>query len=639
MQPMPVDPPRSAQPEMQSLLDATVDAVILIDARGTVETFNRAGERLFGYAPEEVIGRNVSMLMTAPDRDAHDSYMSRYMRTDVPHIIGIGREVDARRKDGSVFPVFLSVGRVQGSDPPRFIGLLHDITLRREAMAAIRRERDRANMYLEMAQVILVALSADHRVQLINRKGCDTLGRRELDLLGRNWLEVAIAPEHHDAVLDQFAALGLVDSPDERYFEHEVHGAEGPPRLIAWRAIAMRGAEGRLTGFFASGEDITGRRAMEQSMERARVLLDEAQDLARLGNFEVFHPADGSGFWSPQMGRILGLGTGATVGLADYLGAVHPEDRTVHAEAWQGALSGPGTRGAQMRIVTPAGETRHLQATYVTTAASRGDLRIAGVVMDVTAARRAAEETQVAQQRMTQVSRLATMGEMAAGIAHELNQPLAAIANYANAAMRLTALADMREVDPDGDVRLALDQISQQALRAGEIIRRLRALVQNRETRLEPSAVNALVGEVVGFIRGDARLNEVNLVQDLAPGLPEMLLDRIQIQQIFLNLLRNAIESVVESRTSAREVRISTALDEQGTLVVEVRDNGGGVPPDIAAHIFDPFCTTKESGTGLGLAISRTIAEAHHGRLSYAPAPGGGARFILHLPWRAGSTP
>jgi PAS domain S-box-containing protein len=192
--------------------------------------------------------------------------MSRYMRTDVPHIIGIGREVDARRKDGSVFPVFLSVGRVQGSDPPRFIGLLHDITLRREAMAAIRRERDRANMYLEMAQVILVALSADHRVQLINRKGCDTLGRRELDLLGRNWLEVAIAPEHHDAVLDQFAALGLVDSPDERYFEHEVHGAEGPPRLIAWRAIAMRGAEGRLTGFFASGEDITGRRAMEQSV-------------------------------------------------------------------------------------------------------------------------------------------------------------------------------------------------------------------------------------------------------------------------------------------------------------------------------------------------------------------------------------
>ncbi len=160
--------------ELQALLDATVDAVILIDATGRIETFNRSGERLFGFRAEEVVGRNVSVLMTERDRDSHDAYMHRYMSTGVPHIIGVGREVHARRKDGSVFPVFLSVGRIHESDPPRFVGLLHDITLRREAMAAIRRERDRANMYLEMAQVILVALSADLRLQLINRKGCDT---------------------------------------------------------------------------------------------------------------------------------------------------------------------------------------------------------------------------------------------------------------------------------------------------------------------------------------------------------------------------------------------------------------------------------------------------------------------------------
>jgi PAS domain S-box-containing protein len=104
-------------PEMQALLDATVDAVILIDHRGHIETFNRSGERLFGWRAEEVIGRNVSMLMTERDRDSHDAYMHRYMNTGVPHIIGIGREVDARRKDGSVFPVFLSVGRIHGSGP------------------------------------------------------------------------------------------------------------------------------------------------------------------------------------------------------------------------------------------------------------------------------------------------------------------------------------------------------------------------------------------------------------------------------------------------------------------------------------------------------------------------------------------
>jgi two-component system sensor kinase FixL len=501
------DAPPPAQPELQTLLDATVDAVIVIDARGRIESFNRAGERLFGYSAGEVIGRNVSVLMTGVDREAHDGYMARYMRSGVPHIIGIGREVDARRKDGSVFPVFLSVGRVHGSEPPRFVGLLHDITLRREAMAAIRRERDRANMYLEIAQVILLALSADHRVQLINRKGCDTLAHRELDLLGRDWLEVAVPPDQRAAVLRELDALAAGADRGERYFEHEVLGSAGGRRLIAWRAIAMHNTEGRLTGYFASGEDIT-------------------------------------------------------------------------------------------------------------------------------AARRAAEEADAAQQRMTQVSRLATMGEMAAGIAHELNQPLAAIANYANAALRLTAVQDLSAIDPDGDVKLALEQIDQQAQRAGEIIRRLRALVQNRETRLEPSAINPLVTEVLGFMRNYARLNEVTIAQDLAGDLPTAMVDRIQVQQILLNLLRNAIESVVEARPSGREVRVSTRGDGAGSITIEVVDNGAGVPAELATRIFDPFCTTKESGTGLGLAISRTIAEAHHGRLSYAPASAGGARFILQLPCR-----
>jgi C4-dicarboxylate-specific signal transduction histidine kinase len=238
---------------------------------------------------------------------------------------------------------------------------------------------------------------------------------------------------------------------------------------------------------------------------------------------------------------------------------------------------------------------------------------------------------------MTQVSRLATMGEMAAGIAHELNQPLAAIANYANAAQRLTALQDLSAIDPDGDVRLALEQIDQQAQRAGEIIRRLRALVQNRETRLEASAINPLVTEVLGFVRNDARLNEVTVSQDLATDLPTLMVDRIQVQQILLNLLRNAIESVVEARATGREVRVGTRREGADSVVVEVIDNGSGVPAELVARIFDPFCTTKESGTGLGLAISRTIAEAHHGRLSYAPAEGGGARFILQLPCREAS--
>ena len=628
--PDPNSPRPASQPrDLQALLDATVDAVILIDAHGHIETFNRSGERLFGYRAEEVIGRNVSVLMTHRDSDSHDAYMHRYMHTGVPHIIGVGREVDARRKDGSVFPVFLSVGRIHESDPPRFVGLLHDITLRREAMAAVRRERDRANMYLEMAQVILVALSADLRLQLINRKGCDTLGWREVDRLGRDWLEAAVPAEQRELVRAQFARLERRGGESEVYFEHEVLAGGGGRRLIAWRCIALRDLEGQLMGYFSSGEDITTRRTIEQSVERTRSLLNEAQEIGNIGNFEVYVPDTGVEFWSPQLHRIFGLDP-----VHDHLShelthaAVHPDDVASYTTQWQAALAKPASYSSDHRIVTPAGAVRHLRTICNVSPGGEGSMRIAGTMLDVTAAKQAEEDARVAQERMTHVSRLATMGEMAAGIAHELNQPLAAIANYASAASRLLA-ADQ---EPE-DVRLALEQIASQALRAGEIIRRLRSLVQNKETRRETADVNDLVSEVVSFSLSDARLHDVRIRTELAPSLPPLSLDRIQVQQIILNLLRNGIEALTGRPVDDREIVVGTALEDGETVTISVQDNGPGVPDAVVARIFDPFCTTKETGTGLGLAISRTIAEAHQGKLVYEPRPGcAGACFVLRLP-------
>lgn len=635
----PQDSPRkdpSQRRELQALLDATVDAVILIDHRGLIETFNRSGERLFGYRAEEVVGRNVSVLMTDRDRDSHDAYMHRYMNTGVPHIIGVGREVDARRKDGSVFPVFLSVGRIHESDPPRFVGLLHDITLRREAMAAIRRERDRANMYLEMAQVILVALSADGRVQLINRKGCDSLGWREVDLLGRDWLEAAVPAEQRDMVRAQFARLERRGGDSEVYCEHDVLVAGGGRRLIAWRCIALRNLEGQLVGYFSSGEDITVRRAIEQSVERTRSLLNEAQEIGNIGNFEAHVPDTGVEFWSPQLHRIFGLDpVDDRLSLERMQAAVHPEDAARQAADWQAAIESPGSYASDFRIVTPAGAVRHVRAIYNVSPGNDDSVRIAGTILDVTAAKQAEEDARVAQQRMTHVSRLATMGEMAAGIAHELNQPLAAITNYASAATRLLASGQEPE-----DVRMALEQIAGQALRAGEIIRRLRSLVQNKETRREAVDVNDLVTEVVSFSLSDARLHDVRIRAELAPGLPQLSLDRIQVQQIILNLLRNGIEALAERPASDREMVVSTAREAGGAVTISVQDNGPGVPDSVVARIFDPFCTTKETGTGLGLAISRTIAEAHQGKLVYEPrADRPGACFVLRLPCQSPGSP
>ena len=237
------------------------------------------------------------------------------------------------------------------------------------------------------------------------------------------------------------------------------------------------------------------------------------------------------------------------------------------------------------------------------------------------------------QDRLLHVSRLAAVGEMAAGIAHELNQPLAAVANYAQACERLLGLPN-----PDlEEVRDALRQIAAQAVRAGDIINRLRGLTRSRETRGEPTDVNALIREVSDLIDSDARHHHSRCSITLTDGLPSLVLERAQIQQVVLALVRNALEALAEVAPEKREVRVSTARSEDGDIEIVVCDNGPGISPEIVQRLFDPFCTTKPAGTGLGLASRRTIARAHGGTLEHRPNQSSGACFVLRLPtpaWR-----
>ena len=487
--------------EFQALLDAAVDAVILIDHHGVMEVFNHSAELLFGYTPEETLGRNVSMLMTGRDRHHHDGYLERYIRTGVAHIIGVGRDVRARRKDGHEFPAFLSVGRIAGSEPPRFVGFIQDMTLRHQALAAARRERDRASHYLEAAQTILVALDPEHRVTLINRAGSEVLGHDEPSLRGRDWLGAVVAPADQARVAERLHALASSGVRLPLHIEYSVVTRRGAERLIAWRCVVLEGTEGGAVGVLCSGDDVT--------------------------------------------------------------------------------------------------ETRRAEA-----------------------------EARESRERMMHVSRLATMGEMATGISHELNQPLTAIANYAQAGSRLLA-----QPDPDlADVREALQQIAAQSLRAGEIIRRLRSLVKNRVTESERASINEVIEEIGPIVRADTRANDVRIILELAPDLPVVNIDRIQIQQVLLNLLRNSIDALAGTPAGQREIVVSSACNDVGDITVAVSDNGPGVSPEILERLFMPFVTSRAEGTGLGLAISRTIVEAHKGRLDYEQRAGRGATFVITLP-------
>lgn len=230
--------------------------------------------------------------------------------------------------------------------------------------------------------------------------------------------------------------------------------------------------------------------------------------------------------------------------------------------------------------------------------------------------------------RMLQVSRLATIGEMAAGIAHELNQPLTAIANYAQACDRLLA----RPAANLEDIHTALREIAAQAVRAGDILRRLRALARSQPMRRATTDINEVIDEVRDLLTADANAHRGVLRFELAPTLPPVSVDSAQLQHVIMNLVRNGLEAQSGAGPGSCELSIRTALTADGEVEITITDNGPGLSEQALARLFDPFFSTKPDGTGLGLAISNTVVRAHDGALGHRPNQPRGASFFIRLP-------
>ena len=246
---------------------------------------------------------------------------------------------------------------------------------------------------------------------------------------------------------------------------------------------------------------------------------------------------------------------------------------------------------------------------------------------DVTERKRIEAEARQHQAELSYLLRLSTVGEMAAGLAHELNQPLAAITNYAKGCARriVSSAGKPSQIVP------ALEEIAAQAMRAGDIIRRLRNLSRKGEVRREPVDVNELVREVARFVDAEAHERAVRLQLDLAPQLPQVCADAIEMEQVILNLVRNGLEAVSGVEGGARELLLrTTAADD--TLEIAISDTGEGLAADVAEKMFDPFFSTKPGSLGMGLSISRSIVEAHGGRLWATPNLPRGTTFRFTLP-------
>ena len=250
-----------------------------------------------------------------------------------------------------------------------------------------------------------------------------------------------------------------------------------------------------------------------------------------------------------------------------------------------------------------------------------------GISTDITERKRAEEQARQHQAELAHVLRVGTIGEMAAGFAHEINQPLGAVANYAQG-----AVLRMRNgtVQP-AELLPVLEAMAHEALRAGEIIRRMRDLVRKEPSEQKPFDVNTLVRDSAGIMEGEARQLGIQMRLDLAAELPPVTCNGVQIEQVILNLLRNALDAVQSYAAGAGCVDISSAPLGRDAVEVSVRDNGVGLP-DESVDVFAPFYSTKAHGLGMGLSISRSIIEAHHGHVSAKRNPAGGSTFSFTLP-------
>jgi two-component system sensor kinase FixL len=616
-----------AERRFEALLNAAVDSIVVIDHRGVIETINRAAEKMFGYRTDEIVGRNVSMLMPEPFRHEHDRYLANYLETGEARIIGKGREAVGLRRDGSTFPLDLSIGEIRDANSPRFVGILRDITARKGVEKALRLERDRAQGYLDLAAVILLGLDLDGRIRLINKRGCELLGYEEPELLGRNWFENCLREDDRAPISRMFDKLvrGEMELPE--ISENWVVTRAGGRRMISWKNSVIRNESGEIIGTLSSGEDVTDRRRTAEQLRQRDEQLELVFENAPLGTFTMdldFRLQSANS----ALSRMVGSPAKSLAGKS-LLDLVHTDQRRGLRSRLDTMVAGEQTTMSWQTRLVPVDDRELLVRLNVGVVhdASKRPLFLIGQVEDLTERIHSGREARQLRERLTQVARLSTMGEMAASLAHEINQPLTAIATYAQAGKRLL---DSGRAD-ESDISNTLEQIGQQAQRAGEVIRSLRRFLRQKKSSREKLDVNEVIREVAFLADVDARAHDVELDLGLQRDLPAVVADAVQIQQVILNLIRNALDATRELGI-VEPITINSRLRPDNKIEISVEDAGPGVSDDMRDRVFTPFQTSKAEGMGMGLSISRSIISAHGGTLNFENRPGTGARFYFTLP-------
>jgi PAS domain S-box-containing protein len=628
------------------MVDNAADGIIAIDEDGRVKFINPAAERLFGYSAEEIIGSNINVLMPEPYRGAHDDYLKRYLQTGERHIIGSGREVTGLRKDGSTFPMYLSVSEVRLGEQRLFAGIVHDLSALKQAQGRAAELQRRQEMILNAIGEGVLGLDPAGCITYANPVAADVLGWSRAELIGQPIEAIWPEPYGEDFLPSRAGRVGECYFSDHATFRRR----DGSSVHVEFIRTPMREA-GEANGAVINFQDVTERERTLQEMQRMRAYLKNIIDSMP----SILVGVDPEGRVTEwNQGAEHATGVPAIQALGRTFAELFPQLESQLEKITEAIRRRTPTRTERL-VLEQEGEVRYADV-MVYPLVSNGSVGAVIRVEDITNRLRI-------EQMMVQTEKMMSVGGLAAGMAHEINNPLSAVLQGCqNIQRRLSPEVPANRQAADA-VGLDLERVHQYlerrgilhflegirdaATRATRIVADMLAFSRRSDSQLAPVAMEELLETVVRLAESDYDLKKsydfrrIEVVREYDPEMRPVYCDRTQIEQVLLNLIRNAAQALYESNARGARITLRTR-QEDNHACVEVEDNGPGMDEATRRRVFEPFFTTKPLGTGTGLGLSVSyfiVAEQHGGSISVASAAGQGTCFTIRLPMQGRPVP
>ena len=612
---------RASEARFRTFVDYAIDGFFLMDINSIVLDVNRQGCENLGYSREELIGQHRSLF--DPDLDQVAVARLAQHRSTGETVTFESRH---RRKDGTTFPVEVRV-RAFEQGGRRFLALVRDITERKRAEGELRASEERFRTLVQFSFDVYWETDAEHRfTRQVFAEGLADAPASGTEVGKTRW-EVPYLEPDEEAWREHRKTLAA--HLPFRDFELARPTPDGSKRYVSVSGLPIFDESGRFIGYRGVGRHITERKKAEEALRRSEAYLAEAQRLSNAGAF-AFNE-QGSLYWSEGTFRLWGFDPKNGIPSPEAIGQrIHPDDRVRTRRQLDEALRQRLDYTVEYRVVLPDGTLKHFRSIGHPSTGADGEPQVVGTTIDITERRRAQEERERLRQLeidLAHMNRLSIMGELVASLAHEILHPIATARNNARAGMRFLEM-----IPPNlTEVREALACVVRDTDRGKDIVGRIRDHIKKAPPREESVDLNEAIDEVIIMVRNATDRNKVSVRTFLMGQMACVRGDRVQLQQVVLNLILNAVEAMTSIEEGERKLMIST--ESQGSaIVVAVRDTGPGVDPEHFDQIFKPFYTTKASGIGMGLSICRSIIDAHGGRLWVEAEQPRGTVFRFTLP-------